>query len=197
MASLPSLVSYLDALVDPASTSSTPVAYALLVTLDALNTPSFRSRPSPLRPSALATALANSSPSRKRLLGSSEQQDAQELWLMIKEAVEEEALREEKRRLADAARRMKRGLGEVLDLNIVSEPASEWGSTRTGKTRSWRRRVAGPRDPWTLLTSQRVRCMTCGYTREVTLSTDSQVPLSVPPVVRGSDCTLMPSQADV
>lgn len=41
-------------------------------------------------------------------------------------------------------------------------------------------------DPWRSLVSQRVRCMACGYTRDVRHSVEEQVVLSVPPVVRSS-----------
>lgn len=214
MASLPSLLAYLKALTANSSTSSPPpVATALLATLSALNTPSYgHRRPSPLRPSALATALAQSSPTRRRLLASSEQQDAQELWLMIKEAVEDEAAKVLKDRTSREMRQASVGLGEVVELAATDKRSDDGfsssafsskslsypnGKSQASFTESFenafnesrrtagrrRTKLVGPRDPWLLLTSQRVRCMTCGYTREVTLSTDAQVSLSVPAVV--------------
>ncbi|ORY55524.1 hypothetical protein BCR35DRAFT_322694 [Leucosporidium creatinivorum] len=177
MASLPPLLSYLTQLSSLSTPSiPTPVTTSLLSVLTSLNRPS-TSRPSPLRPVALATALAQSSDQRRRLMSSSEQQDAHELWGMIREAVEEE----EGRVLAALARAEEagRGLGELLDLAGArpvgrgeegGEPLREMESEGEGELK----------DPYLLLTSQRVKCMTCGYTRDVRHTSDQQVMLDVP-----------------
>lgn len=182
MASLPSLISYLQSFSDLVCDSEirlppTPVADSLLDTLIALNKPS-TSRPSPLRPVALASALANSNNDRRRLLASSEQQDSHELWIMLREAVEEEVGRVD--RVLREAR--DEGLGEVLQLagkvDSVDSCLPSAAPTPTPTPTSL------PKDPYLFLTSQRVKCMTCGYTRDVRHTSDQQVPLSVPAIVR-------------
>ncbi|GAA5955124.1 hypothetical protein JCM21900_001618 [Sporobolomyces salmonicolor] len=176
MASLPTLVAYLDSLTSFALTlgGSTPVTTMLLDTLTALNTPS-SSRPSPLRPLALANALADSSASRRRLLASSDQQDAHELWGMIRDAIEEEASRvaalEERRKQAVA------GLAEVVRLKAGF-------STAALGTRNLKKRE---NDPWFFLRSQRIRCMTCGYVRDTRHEGEELLMLQVPPI---SHCSL-------
>ena len=180
MASLPSLIAYLEALPSLSShpflrPPSTPVARALLATLSALNTPS--SRPSPLRPVELASALANSSEQRSRLLASSEQQDAHELWVMLREAVEEEVA---KVQAYYTALNAGEGLADVLTLTGKGEEKEEKVAAEEGDEEwNWK----APKDPHLLLTSQRVKCMTCGYTRDVRHMSDQQIPLSVPAVV--------------
>ncbi|GAA5876083.1 hypothetical protein JCM1840_002764 [Sporobolomyces johnsonii] len=176
MASLPTLIAYLDSLTSSALTlgGSTPVTTTLLDTLTALNTPS-SSRPSPLRPLALANALADSSASRRRLLASSDQQDAHELWGMIRDAIEEEASRvaalEERRKQAVA------GLAEVARLKAGF-------STAALGTRNVKKRET---DPWFFLRSQRIRCMTCGYVRDTRHEGEELLMLQVPPI---SHCSL-------
>ncbi|KAK4052024.1 ubiquitin-specific protease ubp1 [Microbotryomycetes sp. JL201] len=203
LASLPPLVDYLAQI--PHSITPTPVADTLLMTLDALNFGS--TRPSPLRPVQLATALANSSKQRRRLLSSSEQQDAHELCTMIREAVDEEVARVEHAR----AKVSNDGLAQIVHLlgdkclpetpeidsidssratdkdceATVSAIGSEY-SEHTFKRESIHFKTARVRNPWRLLTSQRIKCMTCGYTRDVRHIEDEQVPLQVPPVAHCS-----------
>ncbi|GAA5851001.1 hypothetical protein JCM8547_009152 [Rhodosporidiobolus lusitaniae] len=175
LASLPSLLSYLDSLVASALEFPvpTPVSTSLLDTLEALNTPS-TSQPAPLRPLELANALAASSPLRRQLLSSREQQDAHELWGIIRDAVEEESRKlvaaQEKQSqtgggLAEAAK-LKAGLGIAL---------------------SRKKTVRGRNDPWFWLRSQRVRCMTCGYVRDTRHLEEELIILEVPPVTH---CTV-------
>ncbi|GAA6000785.1 hypothetical protein JCM10207_004659 [Rhodosporidiobolus poonsookiae] len=174
MASLPSLLTYLDSLCATAIelAVSTPVAESLVDTLEALNTPS-SSRPAPLRPVELASALAASSPSRRRLLASSDQQDAHELWGMIRDAVEEEAARvfaaEERRKLAGT------GLAEVAKLRAG-----------LGIALSRKKVGRGRNDPWFFLRSQRIKCMTCGYVRDTRHEGEELLMLQVPPVAHCS-----------
>lgn len=172
LASLPSLLEYLDQLVSSATSLDipTPVSDSLLDTLEALNTPS-TSRPAPLRPLELANALAASSPSRRRLLASSDQQDAHELWGMIRDAVEEEAgkvLSAQER--AEAAGS---GLKEVAKLK-----------SGLGITVSKKRSRRGATDPWFWLRSQRIKCMQCGYVRDTRHEGEELLMLQVPAVVR-------------
>ncbi|BGO88882.1 hypothetical protein NBRC10512_002239 [Rhodotorula toruloides] len=175
LASLPSLLEYLDQLVSSATSLDipTPVSDSLLDTLEALNTPS-TSRPAPLRPLELANALAASSPSRRRLLASSDQQDAHELWGMIRDAVEEEAgkvLSAQER--AEAAGS---GLKEVAKLK-----------SGLGITVSKKRSRRGATDPWFWLRSQRIKCMQCGYVRDTRHEGEELLMLQVPAV---TSCSL-------
>ncbi|BGP37158.1 ubiquitin-specific protease ubp1 [Rhodotorula kratochvilovae] len=174
MASLPPLITYLDQLVTSALelSLSLPVSTALLDTLEALNTPS-SSRPQPLRPVELASALAASSPARHRLLASSEQQDAHELWGMIRDAVEEEAGRLSAAQEQDAARGA--GLAEAATLNAG-----------LGIALAKRRGAKGGTDPWFWLQSQRVRCMECGYVRDTRHEPAELLMLQVPAIAQCS-----------
>lgn len=171
MASLPSLLTYLDQLVSTSLELAVPVPVTatLLDTLEALNTPS-TSTPAPLRPVELASALANSSPSRHRLLASSDQQDAHELWGMIRDAVEEEAgklIAAQEREAAQGA-----GLAEAVMLKAGL-------SIAVGKRRP-RKAVT---DPWFWLKSQRIKCMRCGYVRDTRHDGEEILMLQVPLVV--------------
>ncbi|GAA5928927.1 hypothetical protein JCM10213_004942 [Rhodosporidiobolus nylandii] len=174
MASLPSLLAYLDSLVTTAIelNVSAPVADTLLDTLEALNTPS-TSRPPPLRPVELAHALAASSTSRRRLLASDDQQDAHELWGMIRDAVEEEAgkllVAQEKAKQAGA------GLAEVAKLK-----------DGLGIALSRKKTGRGRNDPWFFLRSQRIKCMECGYVRDTRHEGEELLMLQVPPAAHCS-----------
>ncbi|KAL8291931.1 hypothetical protein RQP46_002189 [Phenoliferia psychrophenolica] len=169
MASTPHLLTYLHRTTSLALTLSpslpTPVASSLLTTLTLLNTPHTRPTP-PLRPLALLTALAASSPLRRRLLASGDQQDANELWGMIREAIDEELARVEKERAKGAEGG---GLAELLGLRN-----ERGGGGRKGKE---------VKDPFLHLVSQKVRCMACRYTRDVRHSGEFHVILVVPPVL--------------
>ncbi|KAM0788045.1 hypothetical protein ACM66B_006243 [Microbotryomycetes sp. NB124-2] len=190
LASLPPLIHFLAHI--PSDLEPTPVSDSLLATLDAINTPS--PRPAPLRPVQLASALANSSKQRRRLLNSSEQQDAHELCTMIREAVDEELVRIESNRI----KRAHDGLAQIVDLldsdcssnsSSSSSTAADADTSTVGDSinRQARPSSASPlRNPWRLLTSQRIKCMTCGYTRDVRHIEDEQVPLQVPPVAHCS-----------
>lgn len=159
MASTTQLVTFLSALAaPPASTASgkltpSPVSSSLLALLTALNTPSHR-RTGPLRPLELAQTLAASSDLRRRLLGSSEQQDAHELWGMIVDAVDEEL---------------------VLRNQAIGE--REQGK---GKERALDERL---RNPYIHLLAQRVACLSCGYTRDIRLVPELLTTIVLPPVV--------------
>ncbi|GAA5936955.1 ubiquitin carboxyl-terminal hydrolase [Sporobolomyces koalae] len=183
LASLPTLITYLDSLLTTSESLSygLPVTYALYDTLIALNTPSTSSRPPPLRPVQLASALADSSPTRKRLLASSEQQDAHELWGMIRDAVEEEA-----RKLAHLVERTERatrgsGLNEVVKLKNGFRIETVVGDAKGKGKRTTMN------DPWFWLRSQRVKCMNCGYVRDTRHEAEELLMLNVPPV---SSCSL-------
>ncbi|SCV72838.1 BQ2448_4375 [Microbotryum intermedium] len=166
IASITPLLDYLESLP---STSNSPdsVILALTRTLHALNSPSLTRAP-PLRPTALAHALAVSSRTRRRLLASRDQQDAHELLGMIREAVEEEV----EKMARDARASDMQGLGALL----------RFGESDKGKERQ-SSNAPVVRDPWLLLTSQRVQCLTCGYTRDVRHTSDQQVELQVPDIV--------------
>lgn len=166
MASTPSLCAYLDSLLQSASLSSTPtpVASALLLTLTSLNTPS--ARPRSLRPIELAHALAAASDRNRRLMGSADQQDAHELWVMVRESVEDEAGRVDAARRAAANTGLAGLVGAGMGLGV-------------GKMK----RKARDNDPYLHLMSQRVKCLVCGYTRDVRHTVEELVGVIVPPVV--------------
>lgn len=199
MASLPTLISYLDSLLLQAENLSSsasssalalPVTSALHSTLTALNTPSTSSRPHALRPLLLASALADSSESRRRLLKSSEQQDAHELWGMIRDAVEEESIKLAK--FVEFDRHVRaggNGLNEIVALRTVdteesgaaeasARPMSPSLSSGGGR----KRRATSRNDPWFWLRSQRIKCMNCGYVRDTRHEGEELLMLNVPPV---------------
>lgn len=113
-------------------------------------------------------------------MSSSEQQDAHELWGMIREAVEEE----EGKVLAALAKEEEkgRGLGELIELSRAANGKKE--EVVHSPAEMIEDDGAELKDPYLLLTSQRVRCMTCGYTRDVRHTSDQQVMLDVPHSVR-------------
>ncbi|GAA6009852.1 hypothetical protein JCM11491_000839 [Sporobolomyces phaffii] len=193
MASLPSLIAYLDSLLTASESLSPspplPVTSALYTTLTALNTPSTSTRPPPLRPLLLATALADSSETRRRLLRSSEQQDAHELWGMIRDAVEEESIRLDRIVQRERQARAGSGLNEVFSLKRggfevgVEGLASGRGK---GKNRDGQQNKRD-NDPWFWLRSQRIKCMNCGYVRDTRHEGEELLMLNVPPV---SSCSI-------
>jgi hypothetical protein len=96
LASLPSFLSRLAYVHSQAISSDipTPLLDALLPLLLTLNSPSSSSSSRPLRPTDLVEALMESDTLRRSGIfnrGMREQQDAQELWLLLVGAVEEEA----------------------------------------------------------------------------------------------------------
>ncbi|GAA5969690.1 hypothetical protein JCM3765_006114 [Sporobolomyces pararoseus] len=201
MASLPSLLIYLDSLLSLSESITTtttsvslPVTSSLYTILTALNEPSTR----PLKPLLLATALADSSESRKKLLKSSEQQDAHELWGMIRDAIEEESEilfnslikggadggdDEEEVQMNGG------GLKEVLELskNGFKKGIEGIGGGGSKKRTTRTRRRKRENDPWFWLRSQRIKCMNCGYVRDTRHEGEELLMLNVPPV---STCSL-------
>lgn len=166
MASTSPLIRHLETLSQLSTLTSTPVPVtrSLLLTLSSLNTPG--SRPRSLRPLELAQALAGASDRNRRLMASADQQDAHELWVMIREAVEDESHKVEKARRTAGAQ----GLASLLGLGM---------GVKAGEVA---RRV-GEKDPYLHLMSQRVRCLVCGYTRDVRHTVEELVGVIVPPVV--------------
>lgn len=158
LASSPPLLSYLTALASPTA----PVVAALAELLLALNTSPTSADP-PLRPLRFLTALANSSSRRRELLSSSDQQDAHELFGIIFEAISEEA-----ERIEQASIPRDRGLA---DLSPVSPNRIK------GKARI-------PSNPFDHLVAQRVKCLVCGYTRDVRHIPEVLTTLHLPNVVR-------------
>ncbi|KAI5479744.1 ubiquitin carboxyl-terminal hydrolase 16 [Pseudohyphozyma bogoriensis] len=165
LASLPPLLSYLHSL------PTLPVSSSLLAVLAQLNAPSI-SPPVPLRPIALARALAESNPTRRRLLASGEQQDAHELWIMIREAIEEEVAKFAKTVRDGPAGG---GLADLLGL----------GRARAGKSKAAGSPTARipPLDPFHQLLAQSITCVMCKYKRDVRHESESQVALIVPPLL--------------
>lgn len=143
-----------------------PVSSSLYALLAALNTPSHR-QSAPLRPIELAKVLAASSKSRARLLASSEQQDAHELWGMIISAVDDEFVQRN---------------GEVAESVGIERDQ--------GKAR------AKLRNPYEHLIAQSVECLVCGYTRDIRLVPELLTTLVLPAVVSGNRSTLSPPKTD-
>jgi len=191
MASLPCLIIYLDSLLTTSESLSSPfslpVTFALYTTLTSLNTPSSR----PFQPLLLATALSESSETRGKLLKSREQQDAHELWGMIRDSIEEESFK--LRNFIDFQQKRngdnKIGLNEVTSLNESFLSSSNklggggggggGGIDNKGKGKGKGRE----NDPWFWLRSQRIKCLNCGYIRDTRHEGEELLMLNVPPVV--------------
>lgn len=155
-----------------------------------LNTPHERPPPA-LRPHALLQALSTV-PRVRRLLGTREQQDAHELFVILAEAVSDEAIK-----VAAEIARVK-GLGDVLDLQAYatskSSAASVDGSVSPatpishaaafGQISAQRKKIRGLVQPWEGLLARRRVCNRCGHSEAVRLETIGGLELSLPQTVR-------------
>ncbi|WWC94188.1 hypothetical protein V866_001028 [Kwoniella sp. B9012] len=175
-ASITSLVSHLEKIVDLAveSDTPTPVTDALLEVIQDLNTPHSRSPPA-LRPHNLLQAL-HPLPQIRRLLSTREQQDAHELFVVLAEAISDEALK-----VAREIGRL-RGLGDILSLqrytnskneNTISERADIEGANK-------RRKIRGIAQPWEGLMARRRVCQKCGWETEVRMDLVGGMELPIP-----------------
>lgn len=140
-----------------------------------LNTPQKRQPPA-LRPVALLHAL-QTLPAIRRLLSTREQQDAHELFLVLAEAVSDEALKV----AAEVAQ--DRGLGEILSLQgYVKDKAEKQAvAGRAGDGRKeTRERTRGLTMPWEGLMARRRVCKSCGWCESIRMDTLGGLELALP-----------------
>jgi ubiquitin carboxyl-terminal hydrolase 1 len=161
LASVSSVQSYLEAIVSLGDSVdvSTPMCTSLLNLFGELNTPCASQRT--LHPRPVAQALFDSSPSRRHLMNS-EQQDAQEFFVMLAEAVSEELQGCEEEQAVDP------GLLAALSRDRLPK----YGTG--GKIRN----------PFKALMAHRTSCLGCGYTEAVRHLPSEHVTLNVPLSVR-------------
>ncbi|WVQ99411.1 hypothetical protein IAU59_006544 [Kwoniella sp. CBS 9459] len=185
-ASITSLVNHLENIVKLAVEADVPtlVTDALLEVIRDLNTP--RPRPPPaLRPHNLLIPL-HELPAVRRLLSTREQQDAHELFVVLAEAISNEAVK-----VAAEIVRV-RGLGEVLSLQgYVSGKNNNESSIGAGSAKGRvgrgdvegakrRDRIRGIAQPWEGLMARRRVCRTCGWSETVRMDTLGGMELPIP-----------------
>ncbi|KAI9639805.1 uncharacterized protein MKK02DRAFT_19524 [Dioszegia hungarica] len=184
-ASIPSLVTHLERIIALAVELDvpTPIADTLIEVLQDLNTPSPRPR-RPIRPTSLLSALSTL-PTIQRLLGTREQQDAHELFLVLADAVSVESIK-----VAGEVSRS-RGLGEVLTLQgWAAGKAAGLGriggggmGMKKGEKEEAKRRVKRQRglaQPWEGLMARRRVCKVCGWCEAVRMEPVGGMELSLP-----------------
>ncbi|WVW83920.1 hypothetical protein I302_105942 [Kwoniella bestiolae CBS 10118] len=172
-ASITSLVNHLEKIVELAveTDTPTPVTDALLEVIQDLNTP--HSRSPPLRPHSLLQAL-HPLPQIRRLLSTREQQDAHELFIILAEAVSDEAMK-----VASEIGRL-RGLGEILSLQGYAGSKNLVGGNADLEGANKRRKVRGIAQPWEGLMARRRVCQTCGWETEVRMDLVGGMELPIP-----------------
>ena len=148
-----------------------------------LNTPG-PSQPPPLRPHALIAALQPLDQVR-RLLATREQQDAHELFVVLAEAISDEAVKVaaevvQLRGLADLVSLQAYCYlkGEKLPSPAPSTPSSLSVDRKPGRDK--RKRAKGLAQPWEGLIARRRVCRRCGYHGEVRMDTLGGMELPVP-----------------
>jgi ubiquitin carboxyl-terminal hydrolase 1 len=142
-----------------------PIARRATVLIADLNTPAKR-QPPPLRPTALIQAL-QTLPAIRRLLNTRQQQDAHELFLVLAEAVSNEAMK-----VAGEVMKIK-GLREII-------PLQGWVSGRNEVARKLNEKKRGLAQPWEGLMSRRRVCKRCGWCEAVRMDTLGGMELSLP-----------------
>ncbi|XAO23784.1 hypothetical protein I312_102564 [Cryptococcus bacillisporus CA1280] len=178
VASIPSLIIHLEKVIDLAVEVDIPthVTDALLDVIRDLNTPN-KSPPPALRPHDLLTALYPL-PAIRRLLGTHEQQDAHELFLVLAEAVSDEVVKV----AAEIAK--VRGIGEIISLQgYLSGKDDEIGQhIRAGDVEGAKRRqrIRGVAQPWEGLLARRRVCQRCGWSEAIRMDTLGGIELPVP-----------------
>lgn len=169
-AALPHLRAHLARIIELATAADvpTPVADAVADVLAALNTGHARP-PTPLRPHTLLAALSPL-PAVRRLLATREQQDAHELFVVLAEAVSDEA-----GRVAREVART-RGLGQALDLSGLDARSLRSGAVRVPQRRPEKDLQA----PWDGLLARRRVCRRCGYSDVIRMDSLGGMELPVP-----------------
>jgi ubiquitin carboxyl-terminal hydrolase 1 len=145
-----------------------------------LNTPQKRQPPA-LRPVALLHAL-QTLPAIRRLLSTREQQDAHELFLVLAEAVSDEAVKV----AAEVA--TSRGFGEILTLQgylFGKDQAKEKVVVEVGKLgqdggKGARAKKRGLAMPWEGLMARRRVCKRCGWCESIRMDTLGGMELAIP-----------------
>ncbi|WVQ80648.1 hypothetical protein IAT38_002753 [Cryptococcus sp. DSM 104549] len=175
-ASIGSLARHLEKLVEYAVEVDMPthVTDALLDVIRDLNTP-HKHRPRPLRPEQLLAAL-QSLPAVRRLLSTREQQDAHELFLVLAEAISDEAVKV----AAEIGRA--RGLGELLSLQGYIVGKGDAGGTVQGDVEGAKKRkkIRGVAQPWEGLMARRRVCRMCEWSEAVRMDMFGGMELPVP-----------------
>ncbi|WRT66375.1 uncharacterized protein IL334_003330 [Kwoniella shivajii] len=173
-ASITSLVNYLDKILELAveSDTPTPVTDALLDVIQELNTP-HPSSPPALRPHNLLIAL-HPLPQIRRLLSTREQQDAHELFIVLAEAISDEAVK-----VAGEIAKI-RGLGEILSLQKYTNAKRTMGGRADLEGAQKRKKIRGVAQPWEGLMARRRVCQKCGSSGEVRMDLVGGMELAIP-----------------
>jgi ubiquitin carboxyl-terminal hydrolase 1 len=136
-------------------------------------------------------------PPIQRLLGTREQQDAHELFLVLAEAISVESVRVAR----EVAR--SRGMGEVLDLQgwAAGKNSGAKGAVRgradvLGAAKD-RKRQRGLAQPWEGLMARRRVCRVCGWCEAVRMEPVGGMELSLPQVVSPGLASKISLEADV
>ncbi|WWD17296.1 hypothetical protein CI109_101736 [Kwoniella shandongensis] len=176
-ASMSSLVEHLEKVVSLAMEVDVPtlVTDALLDVIHELNTPHTRP-PAALRPNALLHAL-QPLPAIRRLLSTREQQDAHELFIVLAEAVSDEAVE-----VAVEVAKL-RGFADVVSLQGYVKGKNGDGNIkgRADKIGARKRdKIRGVAQPWEGLMARRRVCQKCGWSEAIRLDTLGGMELPVP-----------------
>lgn len=198
-ASLPAIVHHLEHIIHLAENADivTPVTDALFDTLHKLNTGA-ATQPAAIRPIELLQALAPLPPIR-RLLATREQQDAHELFVVLSEAVSDEA-----NKVADGVGLMGRGFGQaakfILSDNVSESQSSVSRGGSPGPLPPTRRapievpkRLPSPLDG--LLSRQR-QCRVCSYLDPVRVDNLGGMELGIPQMVSPPSARLTTGRHD-
>lgn len=185
LASVESLVEHLKRIMAMADEVDipTPVTDALSDVLADLNTPLNRPQRA-IRPADLLVALRRQ-PAIQRLLAVREQQDAHELFVVLAEAVSDEALK-----VARDLMRL-RGLAEVSTIQEYLKEMSERGSinadppmsARSSQGQEKKLKAKGLTMPWEGLIARRRTCRACGWCETIRMDTLGGMELPVPQYV--------------
>ena len=137
-----------------------------------MNTPLHRQPPA-LRPHALLNAL-QPLPQIRRLLSTREQQDAHELFVVLAEAISDEALK-----VAGEVMKL-RGLAEVASLQAYCSTKVDRAMLhdKLGKEKTCKVRALA--QPWEGLLARRRVCRRCGWREAVRMDTLGGMELPVP-----------------
>lgn len=115
-------------------------------------------------------------PAIRRLLGTREQQDAHELFLVLAEAVSNEAVRVARAVAAS------RGLGDVVTLQGYAN------GKRGAALGQAEKKARGLAQPWEGLMARKRTCQVCGWSEGVRMDTLGGMELSLPQYVSSRAC---------
>lgn len=147
---------------------------------------------------ALLNAL-QTLPAIRRLLSTREQQDAHELFLVLAEAVSDEALKV----AGEVA--TSRGLGEILSLQGYVANGQAHNSKLNSKTGALkgqdgqhrnREKKRGLAMPWEGLMARRRVCRTCGWCESIRMDTLGGMELAIPLTVSLPHTSQYPARRD-